>query len=369
MRGEEEASLNTRTALVRAKWVAAAWTAAALTLAGDPSYAQKAKPGGKGAPAAAKADKKPSAAEKKALAEAKAHYAAGQNAFKAGSYASALTEFQAADGIKPTPQAARMIGLCYDRLGKFPDAIAAYDRFLAGAPANMATQVDETKAREEAIRKLPGKVHVETDPQGATISVDGTATPSVSPADVEIAPGHHKLSFAAPGHDTVEREVDVTFASAQPLSVQLPASAAPPAPVAVAPLPEPPPPEPPPPPPEPAAEEPQGPSRVPAYVFAGLAIAAAGVGTAYGVMAIGDKSDYDAHPTASKADDGESHAHIADMAFGAALALGVTSAVLLFTTSSGDSSSSAAPSNSALRISPTPLVTQGGGGAGALVRF
>ena len=53
-----------------------------------------------------------------------------------------------------------------------------------------------------------------------------------------------------------------------------------------------------------------------------------GIGTAFGVMALNDKSNFNTTPTTATADNGENHALIADMAFGVALTLGVTSAVL-----------------------------------------
>jgi hypothetical protein len=119
-------------------------------------------------------------------------------------------------------------------------------------------------------------------------------------------------------------------------------------------------------------------SKLPAYITGGLAVAAVGVGTVFGVMALSDKSDFDKNPTSSKADDGENHALIADMAFGVAVTLGVTSAVLFL---SSDDSPAAPPATGqvdgarvaaakpSLSITPTPIVTMHGAGAGALVRF
>ena len=70
---------------------------------------------------------------------------------------------------------------------------------------------------------------------------------------------------------------------------------------------------------------------VPAFVTGGLAVAAAGVGTVFGIIALSNKSDFDKNPTTQTADDGDTHALIADMAFGVALTFGVTSAVLFLT--------------------------------------
>jgi hypothetical protein len=123
---------------------------------------------------------------------------------------------------------------------------------------------------------------------------------------------------------------------------------------------------------------------VPAFVTGGLAIVAAGVGTVFGVMALNDKSNFDKNPTTSTADNGDTHALIADMSFGVALTFGVTSAVLLLTkdeapppaasgapaakTAQGDANRNARKSG-AVTVTPTPMVGPHSGGAGVLLRF
>jgi hypothetical protein len=118
---------------------------------------------------------------------------------------------------------------------------------------------------------------------------------------------------------------------------------------------------------------------VPAYITGGLAIVAAGVGTAFGVVALGDKSNFDKNPTSATADSGDTHALISDMAFGVAITFGVTSAVLFFTNdepppaAASDSETRTARTAdarpSAFTITPTPMVGPHSGGAGVLVQF
>jgi hypothetical protein len=95
-------------------------------------------------------------------------------------------------------------------------------------------------------------------------------------------------------------------------------------------------------------------------------------------LALGDKSDYNKNPTSSKADDGENHALIADMAFFVAVTLGVTSAVLFLTKDDAPTTTGAngaatrtaqAPKKKTYTITPAPIVTPNGGGIGAVVRF
>ena len=311
------------------------------------------------------------AGAKPGINDAKTHYLAGEAKFKSADYAGALTDFQAADAIKATPHAARFIGLCQDKLGHYPEALAAYDRFLADVPPKLAKEGEEIKAREAEIKALPGKVHAESTPAGAAVLLDGKHVGGASgtPTDFDAPPGHHTLHFSADGRVAVDKDIDVSFASKQDVNVTLEPA---PAPVAVV--------TPPvadvaavpvaPPPPEPR-------SKLPAYVTGGLAIVAAGIGTAFGVVALGDKSDFDKNPTTGKADDGENHALIADMAFGVAITLGVTSAVLFLTKDEAPAPAAAKNGHTnraaakpyKVTVTPSPIVTPHGGGAGALVRF
>ena len=164
---------------------------------------QKPKP----KPAAAATGDKP--LDKKQLAEAKQHYTDGDTKFKAGDFDGALKDFQAADGIKATPQTARYIGACLDSLGRFQEALDAYQRFLSNVPPKMAMRGTQIKLRVAAIQALPGKLHVTSSPSEVGFSLDGKPQPKPTPADVEVPPGHHTLHFTAPGHDPVDKDVDV----------------------------------------------------------------------------------------------------------------------------------------------------------------
>ncbi len=61
------------------------------------------------------------------------------------------------------------------------------------------------------------------------------------------------------------------------------------------------------------------------------------------------------------------------MCFGVAITFGVTSAVLFLTKDPPKAGAQAAPAVKAAQprvtVTPTPYITHGGGGAGALVRF
>jgi hypothetical protein len=308
------------------------------------------------------------------LAAAKSHYSEGEKKYKAGDFEGALVAFKMANDVKATPQAERYIGLCEDALGHYPVAVDWYDTFLAHVPDKMAAAAEELKKRVVDIKAMPGKVHVESTPPGAGVMVDDKPAAGPTPVDIDLPPGSHKVTLTAPGRISVEKQVDVTFAAAETVTATLDAVPPPPAPVAAPVVVASAPPPPAPPPPAPG-------SPVPAYITGGIAVAAVAVGTVFGIIALNDKSDFDNQPTTQKADDGDTHSLIADMAFGIGLTFGVTSAVLFLT--KDDAAASSASSTGQIRTAnrstpnrkdlplfvPTPLVGPHFGGGGLLVRF
>ncbi|MGO9832690.1 MAG: PEGA domain-containing protein [Polyangiaceae bacterium] len=308
------------------------------------------------------------------LAAAKKHYGEGDKKYKAGDFAGALTEFKAANDIKSTPQAERYIGMTEDNLGHYAAAADWYDKFLAHVPDKLASEGDEIKKRDAEIKALPGKVHIESTPPGANVTIDEKPQASPAPLDVDLPPGPHTVKLTEQGRLPAQKQIDVGYASAQAVTVTLDsappppvAPPAPPTPVAVAP----------PPAPAPPPSEPR--SQVPAYITGALAIAAAGVGTVFGVLALNDKSSFDKTPTTQIADNGDTHSLISDMSFGVAITFGVTSAVLFLTrdeapaaaaSASKDTPAKAASSkHRAVTITPTPMVGAHSGGAGFVLQF
>lgn len=303
-------------------------------------------------------------------ADAKALFTSGEKKFKDGDYTGALADFEASETAKPTPEAERYVGLCQDNLKHYPEAVAAFEKFIAQNPPKMKDEVEQAKKRVEAIKAMPGTVKLETTPPGASVVIDTSQTPyeKTTPVEIDLAPGKHTILVGAEGYENATKEVDVTYGSKQDVHVELVKKAPPPPP------PAPPPvaadqgqanPAPPPPPPEPR-------SKVPAYVTGAVAIVAAGVGTGFGLKALSQSSDFKDNPTTQKADDGENNALVADMMFGIAITFGVTSAVL-FLSSDAPATAKAAPKKTApprrVTVTPAPYVTSHGGGAGALFRF
>jgi hypothetical protein len=114
------------------------------------------------------------------------------------------------------------------------------------------------------------------------------------------------------------------------------------------------------------APAPQPRGKLPAILLGGFAVASAGAGTVFGVLALSDKTRFQNHPTFATADSASENAVLADVCFGAAVALGVTSLVLLLR---GNAAPPSAAIDSHAAFSMSPLVMLHGGGAGAVLRF
>ncbi len=318
-----------------------------------------ATPAGKG-PSATAAPEAPGSAEaptrEQALESARTAYRAGEAAYRNGDFATAAREFARANAVLPSPQAAYWGAMSLDSAGDVPAAIAAFRAFLADPAKDRAgaDRVAVAEARLTELLKAPATFALKV-PAGATVTVDGVAQPSSPELTLKLSPGKHLLHVALAGHESEDLEIDVEPGAKATHEVTL----------ALAPA------------PLPAAASPNGEvaeaagserasNQVAGWITVGLAGAGVAVGTVFGVKALTAKDRYNDNPTESGADDVERDALIADMAFGAALTLGVTGLVLLTTTPEADPAMGRAP-RPALVVAP--YASRHGGGASAEFTF
>lgn len=321
----------------------------AVAIAGAPTsqlFAQKKPP---------VADAKPDKAKQEKARDA---YKRGEEKMAAGDFAGAADGYKEANDLIPSAQAQYKMSLAYDKAGKAAEALAGYKAFLGGTvPEKMAEQ---KAAAEKRVGELgTATLKVTTNPPGANVKIDGERSLDGAPMSVQVKPGKHKVEVSLADHEPASREIEVVAGATAEVSLDLKAApaAAPPPPVSAsaAPVASSAPPPPPPPPAEPR-------SKVPAYVVLGVGGAAAVVGAVFGMQALSAKSKYNDAPTTDRADKAEKNALIADMAFGVAVTLGVTGAVLLLT-----SDKPAEPKAGKLHIAP--VITPNAQGAAAFFKF
>ncbi|MCA9539972.1 MAG: PEGA domain-containing protein [Myxococcales bacterium] len=138
-------------------------------------------------------------------AAAAAHKQAADEAFLAGDYHLALQRLEAAYAADPQPGYIANQALVLEQLGRYADAVAALERFLATRPDEEKTR----KARAVIVRLMP-TVRVETDPPGAELRVDDApASLGTTPVVTRMAAGTYTFELRRAGYAPLRRTVRV----------------------------------------------------------------------------------------------------------------------------------------------------------------
>jgi tetratricopeptide (TPR) repeat protein len=136
-------------------------------------------------------------------------FAQGQELYRTGDYAGALSAFQSAEAAQPSPAAEYNIGRCYERLGHPAEAVAAYERYLAAVPD--APDHDALSEHVASLRReVPPEAHltVSVEPPGATVAVD-EAPGEPAPLEKVLPPGRHVVVAELSGHTPARRDVEL----------------------------------------------------------------------------------------------------------------------------------------------------------------
>lgn len=299
------------------------------------------------------------APDKQTTEKARAAYGRGQDLFRRGDYKAAQASFEEAYKYVPNPVVLLGIAEAQQRLELWTDAVVSLTRYLQERPN--APDKRQVKKQIAAIRKRPGKLYIASTPPGAAIIIDGEETGKNTPDEVRLKAGDHQVKLVSPDLPPNEQLVTVLIGANHNLNVNLEPTPEPDATEAIgedtgdtelgA--------------DEQASDDGDSGGRTAAWVAVGLGGAGLVAGVSLGVMALGEKSDFDDNPTEASADRGERLALFADVGFALALAGGVT-AVVLFVTGR-DKGADEQPSQAALKVAP--VVTRNSGGVAAQLSF
>jgi tetratricopeptide (TPR) repeat protein len=100
----------------------------------------------------------------------------GSELYDVGRYEEAIAAFERAQEIKPAPDFDYNIARCYDRLGRWSDAVKFYERYLAAAKPKGPDELAETKARVDVLKE---RIKLEAAHATTAPSPD-SATPALS---------------------------------------------------------------------------------------------------------------------------------------------------------------------------------------------
>lgn len=197
-------------------------------------------------------------------------------------YEKALIEFQRAYELQPDFRVLFNIGQTYVALGRAVEAIEVLNRYLsAGGDAIAPEQRALAERTIDDQLAYVGEIAVTVHPSGALVTVDGReAGRSPLAAPVRVSIGQHRIVVVADGYERAEQSITVAGRDRKALEVHLVPIAKAVSRGAPPPVREP-------------NSSPAEPRRSPtlAYALGGAGIALAGVGTAFGIMALGDNRD------------------------------------------------------------------------------
>lgn len=152
----------------------------------------------------------------------------GQKLYRERKFADAAARFEKAMALKPAPGLHFNIGRCRQELGQTGKALAAFREYLRLTPSatDRATVEATIAALKDALAKTGvQQLRVVATPEGAQVEVDGKAV-GPAPVYVELAPGPHPVSVAAPGFAAQQRTATLALDRFEDLDVALLAAAA-----------------------------------------------------------------------------------------------------------------------------------------------
>jgi hypothetical protein len=112
---------------------------------------------------------------------ARRHVAAGTEHYRSEQWLDALTQFEAAQRMHSDPAVELQIAHCHEKLEQFPEAIAAYQRYLQGVPN--APEAADLRAHIERLRQQRSRP---PPPDPERPPPEPTADPNAQPGAREL---------------------------------------------------------------------------------------------------------------------------------------------------------------------------------------
>lgn len=153
----------------------------------------------------------PSPAEVNAAREA---YREGVGLETTGNWAAALEKFRTVAAVKSTSRVRFHIGLCQEKLGRWVEALGAYNLALADARRENAADVE--KEAEAARASLDARIPRLTVLRGQaaeaiSVSIDGVALGAAAiGTEIPLDPGLHTVETSVPGRAPYRTNVELT---------------------------------------------------------------------------------------------------------------------------------------------------------------
>ena len=153
--------------------------------------------------------------------KAKEHFLKGKTLVEDGAYDKAIVELEASYKLNPVPIVLYNIGLCYDEMHKYAEAMKNYRQFLAygnEAPVEMRNKVNE---RIKELAKLIGLLKLDVDVEGAEVIVDNKLVGHTPTGSILIETGEHDLALRKTSYPDIKKKFKIVSGETTELSFSM----------------------------------------------------------------------------------------------------------------------------------------------------
>jgi hypothetical protein len=163
------------------------------------------------------------AQEDPAKERAKQLFIQGSQHYQAGRFEQALVAFEQANAIKPHPLMLYNIAQVQEAMGRAPEALTTWKKYLATSPEDRDEPEQRIAALEAELQRNWSTIQVVTDPPGATLWIGAKTEPpkGQSPLTVQLPAGSHTFILEKPGYSPASRPLRVEGGKSPQLRISL----------------------------------------------------------------------------------------------------------------------------------------------------
>lgn len=151
--------------------------------------------------------------------QAKEYFLKGKALVEEGAYKKAIIELKASYEIKAVPIVAYNIGLCFDKLQQYADAIKFYRQFAL--QAEEAALKEKVTQRIKELEKFIGTIVLEVNEEGAEIIVDDKLVGQSPLEKILMETGEHDLLVRKTGFFDIKKKFAIASGKTIKFSLSL----------------------------------------------------------------------------------------------------------------------------------------------------
>lgn len=163
---------------------------------------------------------RPTASPSRDEAAGRALFLRGVEELGASRVAEAARLFEESYRANPVPVALFNLAYAYRGLGRYIDAVASIERFLANPENTAVDRVEAARAELVTLRAAIARVRVSVAPEGASVRVDGRAA-TAREGEIELDPGRRVIDVSLDGYRGERRTLELAQGAREALSITL----------------------------------------------------------------------------------------------------------------------------------------------------